>query len=679
MARRGWRIRALAAVAAFAAAGLPGDGAGRSAQAALQDRCLYLDGASALQISLSDYRDPFKEMTLECWVRAPLPTGPGTIAGNIDPSRPPGGFALFWHEAHRPFPTARAVAGRTALRAAQADQWWSVDEWTHVAYVYDGKAARMFVGGKLVDTVAGPKKAPLAPGAPRFYIGATGSGLKQTDFFRGCLDEFRLSSTARYKRDFQPRRTYATDKDTVLLFHFDEDAESVFPDHSGHDRIGDAIGKPAIVALDHALRSRDHKLIGSRDPKLLERARDAADRGITFLKTQQLDDGRWQRADGAWSLGQTAFVTAALLYSGENRFDPIFEKSFKFLRDYWDQAIQAGGVSDKWRTYDIAYTVLAIKALEDWLPPGSRRPEARDPLRKPRVTKDQLAWVKAMREQLIATMQGPGAAAGTAVQPVHWAYPDKDTDFNNTAAAVMALRAASELGYPSGVRTWGGVMDLAMRTQAAKGPNVKRVVLKKGPREAGLFEPIAASKAREQARGWAYRVPSYAAAGVGRNDELDHRGSMTCAALTCLLLAGAELNHNALANDKIAKRYVKKHGEKYAQSVRDGLAWMGHYFSPAGNAPNGGEWTYFQLFGMQRVGQIAQADNFGQWDWYREGAEFLLAQQRGDGSWVGTTQEEAIEATCCALMFLTRATTPPRTALTYAAGSTDPEAEHGGK
>ncbi len=670
--------RAALTGAGLAAVCLISGGARATAHAAAGNRCLYLDGASALRVSLREYRERFKEMTLECWVRGPLPAVPATLAGNIDAGdSPQGGFGLFWNEAGQPYPTARSHAGRKGFRTARAAHWWRVNEWTHLAYVYDGKTARFFVGGELVDTIAGPKRLPLTDGVPTFYIGASAAAGKPTAFFRGCLDELRLSSSARYKRKFQPRRVLASDKTTVLLFHFDEDAVSVFPEHSGHDRIGESIGTPQIVALDHSLRSRDLKLIGSSDPKLLERARAAADRGIKFLKTQQLDDGRWQRADGAWSLGQTAFVTAALLYSGENRFDPMFERSFQFLREYWDQAIEAGGVSDKWRTYDIAYTVLALKALEDWLPPGSRRPEARDPLRKPRVSKQQLLWVRALREQLIATMQGPGAAAGTAVQPVHWAYPDKDSDFNNTAAAVMALRAASELGYPTSVRTWAGVMDLALRSQAAKGPKVRRVVLRKGPRANGLFEPLAAKQAREQARGWAYRFPSYVSAGTGRHLELDHRGSMTCAALTCLLLAGAELHQYALANDKIAKRFVKKRGQDYAQSVRDGLAWIAHYFAVTGNAPNGGEWTYFQLYGMQRVGQIAEVDNFGHWDWYREGAEFLLTHQRADGSWTGTTQEEAIESTCCALMFLTRATTPPRTALTYAAGSTDPESEHG--
>ncbi|MHC5019110.1 MAG: LamG domain-containing protein [Planctomycetota bacterium] len=679
ISRNASRAVASAVVLIAACCGWSGSASAGPAPLEGEDRCLYLDGQSALQVSLDAHREAFKELTLEVWVKGLLPTGPAAIAGNIDPeSTAEGGFGLFWNEAGEPYCTARARSG-SVFHTVRGERWWHTQEWTHVAYVYDGKLARLFVDGEPVATVAHAKKGPLLPGAGKLYIGAAGRGGKRTGYFRGCLDELRLSATARYKRSFQPRTRLDADKHTVLLFHFDAEATTNAPEHSGHSRIGEAVGTPRIVARDHALRTRDHKLIGSRDPKLLERARDAATRGIEFLKTQQLPDGRWQRADGAWSLGQTAFVTASLLYAGENRFDETFEKSFKFLNDFWNQAIAAGGVADKWRTYDIAYTLLALKALEDWMPPGQRRPLVRDPLRKPRVTKLQLAWVKAMREQLIATMQGPGAAPGTAVQPVHWAYPDKDNDLNNTAAAVMALRAASELGYPSDVRVWAGVMDLCLRTQAAKGPKVRRVVLRKDPREAGLFEPISARKAREQARGWAYRFPSYAPAGIGKHADLDHRGSMTCAALTCLIIAGGELSRYAEAKDKIAKRFVKKRGDEYAQAVRDGLAWLGYYFSPTGNAPNGGEWTYFQLFGMQRVGQLADADNFGYWDWYREGAEFLLAQQRADGSWVGTTQEEAIESTCCALMFLTRATTPPRTALTYAAGSTDPEAEQDSK
>lgn len=676
--RRVLQLAVLAAVAFGVGGHLP-----RARAASSDERCLYLDGASALQVSLADYREPFAELTLECWVRAALPVRAMTIVSNIDTdidtgSEIPGGFGLFWNERGDPYCSARGHAGSKGFLKTRADRWWNVHEWTHVAYAYDGKTARLFVGGEPVDTVVGPKKLPLTDGARKLLIGAGVAGLKQSAHFHGCIDELRLSSTSRYKRPFQPRRRFEPDNHTVLLFHFDESALTNFPEHSGRNRIGEAIGQPRITSVDLVLQSRDHKLIGSRDPKLLERARAAGDRGIRFLKSQQLADGRWQRGDGAWSLGQTAFVTASLLYSGENRFDPIFERSFAFLQKYWDDAIEAGGVADKWRTYDVAYTVLALKALEDWLPPGSRRPEERDPSRKPRVTKQQLAWVQAMRDHLLTTALGEGAAAGTLIAPVHWAYPEKDSDFNNTAAAVMALRAASELGYPTDAKIWAGIMDLTLRSQAAKGPKVQRVVLKKEPRSNGLFEPIAASKAREQARGWSYRFPQYVAAGTGTHEELDHRGSMTCAALTCLVLAGAEVNFYAQGDDRLAKKFVKRRGDEYAQAVRDGLAWLAYYFAPSGNAPNGGEWTYFQLYGMQRVGQIAGVDNFGQWDWYREGAEFLLAQQRADGSWAGATQEEAIESTCCALMFLTRATTPPRTALTYAAGSTDPEVEHAG-
>jgi len=50
-------------------------------------------------------------------------------------------------------------------------------------------------------------------------------------------------------------------------------------------------------------------------------------------------------------------------------------------------------------------------------------------------------------------------------------------------------------------------------------------------------------------------------------------------------------------------------------------------------------------------------DWIGKHNWYRDGAEFFLKAQRGDGSWAGEGGT-AVWDTCFAILFLRRATRP---------------------
>ena len=154
-----------------------------------------------------------------------------------------------------------------------------------------------------------------------------------------------------------------------------------------------------------------------------------------------------------------------------------------------------------------------------------------------------------------------------------------------------------------------------------------------------------------------------------------------------------------------------------AQSLKDGLAWLGWNFSvegnpmsglpgpppsgpppmpgpgdspppPPGRKPPKGKppepspedlpkpgpsslfpvFHYYYLYGLERAGVLADTAWVGTHDWYLEGAEFLLPAQRADGSWeqadsgqgAGPFQDLGRSPqvdTCFALLFLKRATT----------------------
>jgi hypothetical protein len=188
-------------------------------------RVLVLDGISAVGTQLRWHPEHF---TLETWVRGEEPKRQMAIMANTENS----GFGLFWFSRNNPRPWAliRAGKGWVGINPKKA---WNWSSWTHLALCFDGKEMRYYVGGKLQG------KEPAArvwPGTRRFYIGGQPNGHNSpVEIFRGAVDEVRLSTVARYTKDFRPQRTFMRDRHTMLLMHFDRAtvAEGVLLDDSG--------------------------------------------------------------------------------------------------------------------------------------------------------------------------------------------------------------------------------------------------------------------------------------------------------------------------------------------------------------------------------------------------------------------------------------------------------------
>ena len=90
-------------------------------------------------------------------------------------------------------------------------------EWAHLAVTHDGKLMRLFVNGKGVKGGKWPSKLTERDysfvAAQSYGCGGRGSGR---------IDELRLSSDARYTRNFRPKAKLEADEKTLALFHFDE-------------------------------------------------------------------------------------------------------------------------------------------------------------------------------------------------------------------------------------------------------------------------------------------------------------------------------------------------------------------------------------------------------------------------------------------------------------------------
>jgi PKD repeat protein len=124
----------------------------------------------------------------------------------------------------------------------------SLNAWHHVAVTRDSSnTTQIFIDGVLRGTVPGTA-APLAS-TGAFGIGDAGDAL--AEYFNGLLDEVRISNVVRYTSTFTPQTTaFATDANTVALYHLDEGTGQTLADASGNGRNGVLGTTSAVEPVD---------------------------------------------------------------------------------------------------------------------------------------------------------------------------------------------------------------------------------------------------------------------------------------------------------------------------------------------------------------------------------------------------------------------------------------------
>jgi len=134
-------------------------------------------------------------------------------------------------------------------------------------------------------------------------------------------------------------------------------------------------------------------------------------------------------------------------------------------------------------------------------------------------------------------------------------------------------------------------------------------------------------------------------------------GSMTAAGVSSLLICGHQVSRTA------EKGYVDGVApgcgvQRTNPVLAGGLKWLGANFNPRRN-PGSNAWNYYWLYGAERVGMLSGLQYFGNHDWYREGAEYLINQQDGASLFVrGGSWANNLTDTCFAVLFLAKGRRP---------------------
>jgi hypothetical protein len=153
---------------------------------------------------------------------------------------------------------------------------------------------------------------------------------------------------------------------------------------------------------------------------------EAINRGVAYLKREQLPRGRWNEMTG-YDGGVTALCTLALLNSGVEVDDPVVRNALDYLR---------GLELDK--TYTVSLQTMVLAEAEP----------KKDMLRIGR----NVRWL-----ELHQIKDGPKKGA--------WSYPGPGGDNSNAQFAVLALYDAQRVGAKVKRETWDLAADYWRRTQ----------------------------------------------------------------------------------------------------------------------------------------------------------------------------------------------------------------------
>ena len=193
------------------------------------------------------------------------------------------------------------------------------------------------------------------------------------------------------------------------------------------------------------------------------------------------------------------------------------------------------------------------------------------------------------------------------------------TDLSNSQFAVLGLREAVEAGVSVSPETWRRAREYWERAQNGDG--------------GWSYDPV-----RNQA-------PSY--------------GSMTVAGVSSLVICEQMLRSDAgVAADGTPPCCQ---GTEPNEPLARGISWLGRNFAVGHNPRGANGWLMYYIYGVERAGRLSGLRFFGDHDWYREGAAYLMALQNGvTGHWVGGGDIEGhpVVGSSMALLFLSKGLSP---------------------
>ena len=224
------------------------------------------------------------------------------------------------------------------------------------------------------------------------------------------------------------------------------------------------------------------------------------------------------------------------------------------------------------------------------------------------------------RRDLPTIQQNVNWLESVQMEEGQWSYPGAGGDNSNSQFAVLALHEAERAGAIVRQETWEKALEYWKSCQNQRGS-------------------------------WGYQ-----------KEWKNGLGSMTCAGIAATVICSGHVNKPNATIERDLVRCCQPQEED--DSLELALGWLANNFSVRRNPGRrgmGNVWHYYYLYGLERVGRLTTRRFIGDYDWYREGAEFLVGQQDPfSRNWVGQghAEDNPHIATSLALLFLAKGRRP---------------------
>ncbi len=302
-----------------------------------------------------------------------------------------------------------------------------------------------------------------------------------------------------------------------------------------------------------------------------------------------------RQATGGGQVGETALMTLALVKAEVPASDVAMQRGLARILGRFQSSNYTPERSGGQEIYEASVIILALANLD----PAAYRPQ-----------------VEAAARHILGSQNANGS----------WDY--RDRQFGDTSIsqyAVLGLWEAENAGFAVPPSTWDRAASWYLSTQSAAG-------------------------------GWTYH----------RDDSSADTVSMTAAGVGSLLICERQLtpyrqavrvSHPLLIpleQEGERKRYLPEVSSKrIAQAAQSGINWLGQNFTTANPAIIGHS-AFYALYGIERMGALADQATLGRRDWFAEGRRYLGTTQNGNGSFTASYGEGP--ETAWAVLFLTKAT-----------------------